>query len=247
MIKIHEKNPETLPSIARTECIFYSGPPGAGKGTHGPKIEDLLGIPALSTGDMLRAAVSAGTEVGKKAKAVMNAGGLVSDEIVVGIIRDRIKEDDCKHGFILDGFPRTLAQTKALDKMLAEEGACVTKVVELEVPDSVLEERITGRWIHKKSGRSYHVKYAPPKTMKKGSDGKPIAESMKDDITGEPLMQRKDDTAKALTKRLAGYHNETVPILKHYTPNGIVKSVNANQGMDGVWGEILAALKRGSA
>lgn len=227
--------------------MILFGPPGAGKGTHGPKIEDLLGIPALSTGDMLRAAVSAGTEVGKKAKAVMNAGGLVSDDIVVGIIRDRIKEADCKHGFILDGFPRTLAQTKALDKMLAEEGACVTKVVELEVPDSVLEERITGRWIHKASGRSYHIKYAPPKSMKKGADGKPIAESMKDDATGEALMQRKDDTATALTKRLAGYHNETVPILKHYSPNGIVKSVNANQGMDGVWGEILAALKRASA
>mmetsp|Transcript_26631 Transcript_26631/g.57272 ORF Transcript_26631/g.57272 Transcript_26631/m.57272 type:complete len:271 (-) Transcript_26631:128-940(-) len=224
-----------------------SGPPGAGKGTHGPKIEELLGIPALSTGDMLRAAVSAGTEVGKKAKAVMAAGGLVSDEIVVGIIRDRIKEDDCKHGFILDGFPRTLAQTKALDKMLAEEGACVTKVIELEVPDSVLEERITGRWIHKKSGRSYHVKYAPPKSMKKDGAGKAVAESMKDDVTGEALMQRGDDTAQALTKRLAGYHNETVPILTHYQPNGIVKAVNANQGMDGVWGEILAALKRGSA
>jgi len=227
--------------------MILFGPPGAGKGTHGPKIEELLGIPALSTGDMLRAAVSAGTEVGKKAKAVMAAGGLVSDEIVVGIIRDRIKEDDCKHGFILDGFPRTLAQTKALDKMLAEEGACVTKVIELEVPDSVLEERITGRWIHKKSGRSYHVKYAPPKSMKKDGAGKAVAESMKDDVTGEALMQRGDDTAQALTKRLAGYHNETVPILTHYQPNGIVKAVNANQGMDGVWGEILAALKRGSA
>merc|ERR1719469_1668848 len=113
--------------------LILFGPPGAGKGTHGPKIEDLLGVPALSTGDMLRAAVSAGTEVGRKAEAVMKAGGLVSDDIVVGIIRDRIKEDDCKFGFILDGFPRTLAQTKALDKMLAVEGACVTKVVELEV------------------------------------------------------------------------------------------------------------------
>ena len=196
---------------------------------------------------MLRAAVSAGTEVGKKAKAVMNAGGLVSDDIVVGIIRDRIKEADCKHGFILDGFPRTLAQTKALDKMLAEEGACVTKVVELEVPDSVLEERITGRWIHKSSGRSYHVKYAPPKSMKKDANGKPVAESMTDDATGEALMQRKDDTADALKKRLASYHNETVPILAHYEPNGIVKAVNANQGMDGVWTQILAQLKRGSS
>jgi adenylate kinase len=224
--------------------MILFGPPGAGKGTHGPKIEGLLGTPQLSTGDMLRAAVSAGTEVGKKAQAIMKAGGLVSDEIVVGIIRDRIKEDDCKFGFILDGFPRTLPQAQALDKMLADEGACVTKVVELDVPDSVLEERITGRWIHKKSGRSYHVKYAAPKSMKVGEDGKPITESMTDDETGEPLMQRPDDTSSALIKRLQGYHGETVPILDHYRPNGVVRVVNANQGMDGVWKEILESLHR---
>jgi adenylate kinase len=115
----------------------------------------LLGIPQLSTGDMLRDAVAAQTEIGKKAEAVMKAGGLVSDDIVIGIIRDRIKEDDCKFGFILDGFPRTLGQAKALDVMLAAEGASVTKVIELQVPDSVLEERITGRWIHKKSGKLF--------------------------------------------------------------------------------------------
>merc|ERR1712194_337341 len=130
--------------------LILFGPPGAGKGTHGPKIEDMLGIPQLST------------------------GGLVSDDIVVGIIRDRIQEADCKFGFILDGFPRTQVQAKALDAMLSEEGACVTKVIELQVPDEVLEERICGRWIHKKSGRSYHVKFAPPKTMKLGSDGSPL-------------------------------------------------------------------------
>ena len=224
--------------------MILFGPPGAGKGTHGPKIEDMLGIPQLSTGDMLRAAVSAGTEVGKKAEAVMKAGGLVSDEIVIGIIKDRIAEPDCKFGFILDGFPRTLPQAKALDKMWAEEGAVVTKVIELEVPDSVLEERITGRWIHKKSGRSYHVKYAPPKSMKLLTDGKPDPASMKDDETGEALMQRKDDTAAALVKRLQGYHGETVPILDHYRPGGVVRGVNANQGMDGVWSEILKALTR---
>ena len=218
---------------------------GAGKGTHGPKIEDLLGIPQLSTGDMLRAAVAAKSEVGLKAAAVMKAGGLVSDEIVIGIIRDRIREPDCKFGFILDGFPRTLVQAQELDKMLSEEGACVTKVVELQVPDSVLEERICGRWIHKKSGRSYHVKYAPPKSMKTDGSGKPIPESMKDDETGEALMQRPDDTASALVKRLKGYHGETVPILDHYKPHGIVAEVNANQGMDGVWGEVLESLKRG--
>lgn len=224
--------------------MILFGPPGAGKGTHGPKIEDLLGIPQLSTGDMLRAAVAAQTEVGKKAQAIMKAGGLVSDDIVVGIIRDRIKEPDCKFGFILDGFPRTLVQAKALDKMLAEEGACVTKVVELHVPDSVLEERICGRWIHKKSGRSYHVKYAPPKSMQLDKDGTPVAESMKDDETGEPLMQRPDDTATALVKRLASYHGETVPILDHYKPNGVVKQVNANQGMADVWKDVLGSLSR---
>mmetsp|Transcript_15541 Transcript_15541/g.18942 ORF Transcript_15541/g.18942 Transcript_15541/m.18942 type:complete len:322 (-) Transcript_15541:511-1476(-) len=226
--------------------MILFGPPGAGKGTHGPKIEDLLDIPQLSTGDMLRAAVAAQTEVGKQAQAVMKAGGLVSDAIVVGIIRDRIKEDDCRFGFILDGFPRTLVQAEALDKMLAEEGACVTKVIELQVPDQVLEERICGRWIHKKSGRSYHVKYAPPKSMKIAEDGSPIPESMKDDETGDALMQRPDDTAGALVKRLQGYHNETVPILEHYAPNGVVKTVNANQAMDGVWIEVLGSLSRKS-
>jgi adenylate kinase len=119
-----------------------------------------------------------------------------------------------------------------------------TKVIELQVPDEVLEERICGRWIHKKSGRSYHVKYAPPKSMKKGPDGKPIVESMKDDVTGEALMQRSDDTASALVKRLKGYHGETVPILDHYKPHGVVRAVNANQGMEGVWGEVLKSLER---
>mmetsp|Transcript_325 Transcript_325/g.801 ORF Transcript_325/g.801 Transcript_325/m.801 type:complete len:336 (-) Transcript_325:550-1557(-) len=224
--------------------MILFGPPGAGKGTHAPKIVDLLGLPQLSTGDMLRAAVAAQSPVGKKAEAVMKAGGLVSDDIVVGIIKDRIQEDDCKFGFILDGFPRTLKQAQALDEMLAKEGASVTKVIELNVPDSVLEERICGRWIHKGSGRSFHVKYAPPKSMKLDDKGQPIPETMTDDETGEPLMQRKDDTSAALVKRLQGYHKETVPILKHYSPKGVVKTVNANQGMEGVWKEVLDALSR---
>lgn len=207
----------------------------------------MLGIPQLSTGDMLRAAVANKTEVGKKAEAIMKAGGLVSDDIVVGIIRDRIQEEDCRLGFILDGFPRTLKQARALDAMLAKEGAFVSKVIELQVPDEVLEERICGRWIHKNSGRSYHIKYAPPKSMKLGKDGKPIPDTMKDDETGEPLMQRPDDTAQALVKRLHGYHKETVPILDHYKPRGIVRTVNANQDMKTVWEEILDALKRPKA
>lgn len=127
--------------------------------------------------------------------------------------------------------------------MLAEEGACVTKVIELHVPDSILEERICGRWIHKASGRSYHVKFAPPKSMKL-KDGKPLPDTMKDDITGEPLIQRPDDTSDALVQRLKSYKEDTYPILNHYQPKGIVRSVNANQGMNAVWEEVLQALLR---
>jgi adenylate kinase len=194
---------------------------------------------------MLRAAVAAETPVGLKAKAVMAEGGLVSDDIVVGIIRDRIQSEDSKFGFILDGFPRTLEQAKALDDMLAKnEGGCVTKVIELQVPDEILQERICGRWIHNKSGRSYHVKFAPPKSMKLGDDNNPLTESMKDDDTNESLVQRPDDTAEALAKRLKGYHDESIPILAHYEPNGIVRSVNANKDMEEVWRDVLRALKR---
>ncbi|CAK0792668.1 unnamed protein product, partial [Prorocentrum cordatum] len=148
------------------KIMMVFGAPGAGKGTQGPKIVEMLDIPQLSTGDMLREAVAAGTEVGKKAKDIMASGGLVSDEIVIGIISDRIKEPDCAGGFILDGFPRTLPQTEALDKMLAQNGEAVSLVMAFNVDPAVLED--------KKSGRSYHVKFAPPKSMKLGPDGKPL-------------------------------------------------------------------------
>ena len=208
------------------KIMMLFGAPGAGKGTQGPKIVDALDIPQLSTGDMLREAVAAGTEVGKKAKAVMASGGLVSDEIVIGIIADRIKEPDCQTGFILDGFPRTLAQAKALDAMLAKNGEAVSLIVEFSVDPGVLEERICGRWMHKASGRSYHVKFTPPKSMKL-ADGKPLPETMKDDITGEALYQRSDDTAEALKTRLDAYKNQTLPILEHYKDKGIVKQAGA--------------------
>ena len=176
---------------AERKIIILFGPPGAGKGSQAPKIEDKLSIPQLSTGDMLRAAVSAGTEVGKKAKALMDAGKLVDDDVVMGIIHDRIQEDDCKNGFILDGIPRTVKQAERINKLLQESGEKVTMVLELRLPDEVLEERICGRWIHKPSGRSYHVKFAPPKSL---GDKKPSADTMKDDLTGETLIQRADDT-----------------------------------------------------
>lgn len=224
------------------KIMILFGAPGAGKGTQAPNVVSLLGIPQLSTGDMLRDAVSAGTDVGKKAKAVMDAGGLVSDEIVVGIIAERIKHADCSNGFILDGFPRTLEQTKALDRMLAEQGETVSTVMAFEVPDSVLEERICGRWMHKSTGRSYHVKFAPPKSMRLDANGKPLPETMLDDETGESLYQRGDDTAEALTQRLKSYHSKTVPILDHYKPHGVVKRVNANQDINRVWSDILHSL-----
>eukprot|EP00931_Biecheleriopsis_adriatica_P016703 TRINITY_DN1224_c0_g1_i2.p1 TRINITY_DN1224_c0_g1~~TRINITY_DN1224_c0_g1_i2.p1 ORF type:complete len:245 (+),score=61.31 TRINITY_DN1224_c0_g1_i2:85-819(+) len=235
-------NKRYAPGQARTVMIL-TGPPGSGKGTQAPKIVELLGIPQLSTGDMLRAAVAAGTDVGKQAEDVMKSGGLVSDELVVSIIKDRIKEEDCKKGFILDGFPRTTGQSKMLDEMLAASGEKVTYTVALQVPDELLKERICGRWIHQASGRSYHATIAKfkPKSLKDGDV--PSPETMLDDETGEALMQRKDDTEDALKARLEKYHAETVPVLTHYEPAGIVTKVDASVAPDAVWASIEAVLK----
>mmetsp|Transcript_85601 Transcript_85601/g.148296 ORF Transcript_85601/g.148296 Transcript_85601/m.148296 type:complete len:332 (-) Transcript_85601:155-1150(-) len=224
------------------KIMMLFGAPGAGKGTQGPKITETLGIPQLSTGDMLREAVANKTPIGIKAKEVMARGELVSDDIVIGIIKDRIKADDCSGGFILDGFPRNLEQAKALDALLAETGERVNIVMAFDVDNAVLEERICGRWMDKASGRSYHVKFAPPKSMKLGPDGKPIKESMKDDISGALLYQRPDDTAEALKTRLAGYYSKTVPILDHYGPQGIVKKINGGQAIAKVTSEVMAGL-----
>merc|ERR1740120_575623 len=163
---------------AEKQIIILLGPPGAGKGTHAPKIVEALKIPQLSTGDLLREAAAAGTKVGLEAEAVMKSGALVSDEIVIGMIKNRTKAADCAKGFILDGFPRTVTQAKALDKMLADNHEAVNSVIELNVPDDVLTERICGRWIHKASGRSYHVKFAPPKSYR-GCSASPSAENMR--------------------------------------------------------------------
>ena len=221
--------------------MILFGPPGAGKGSQAPKLVEALGVPQLSTGDMLRAAVAAGTEVGRQAKDVMASGGLVSDELVVDIIRERVEHPDCVPGFILDGFPRTLEQASKLDAMLASASKRVSTVLALEVPDAVLEERICGRWIHKASGRSYHVAFAPPKSLTDGAA--PSGETMRDDETGEALEQRADDTAEALQARLSQYHAQTVPILDHYEPAGIVGRVDANRKPDEVWASIAQLVK----
>ena len=227
------------PKSGRDIMILF-GPPGAGKGSQAPKIVDTLGVPQLSTGDMLRAAVAAGTEIGVQAKSVMESGGLVTDDLVVAIIKDRVEEKDCAGGFILDGFPRTVEQAKMLDKMLARRGEAVGYVVALDVPDAVLTERICGRWIHKASGRSYHVKFAPPKSLPDGEA--PSEANMLDDETNEPLMQRADDTEEALKTRLEGYHSQTVPILAHYEKTGCVKMINADKSAEKVWAQIERAL-----
>jgi len=220
------------------KVLMLFGPPGAGKGTQSPKIEERMESPSLSTGDMLREAVSKGTEVGLQAKKIMSEGGLVSDDIVVGIIKDRIAMPDCSKGFILDGFPRTVKQAEMLDALLQQTGDKVCSVIEFNVPDSILEERVCGRWIHKASGRSYHVKFNPPKSL--GFIFGPSTRTMLDDVTGEPLMQRSNDTAEALVKRLQAYHAKTEPILERYSK--CVYKINAFQSMDKVWKDVDAIL-----
>lgn len=226
----------------RRNIMILFGPPGAGKGTHAPKIVAKLDIPQLSTGDMLRAAVAAGTPVGITAKTVMESGGLVSDELVINILKDRIKEADCTGGFILDGFPRTVVQAQKLDALLSETGDAVASVIELDVADAVLTERICGRWIHKASGRSYHTKFAPPKSLTDGAEA--TDENMLDDETGEALMRRADDTEEALKKRLTGYHEDTVPVLTHYGAHQAeVTKVDASQEPDEVWASLEKLIK----
>ncbi|WDE00895.1 adenylate kinase [Thalassomonas actiniarum] len=180
--------------------IILLGAPGAGKGTQAQFLMAKFGIPQISTGDMLRAAIKAGTELGIKAKAVMDAGQLVSDELIIGLVKERISEDDCKQGFLLDGFPRTIPQADAMK----ENGVSVDSVIEFDVPDEVIVERMAGRRVHASSGRVYHTTYNPPKV-----EGK-------DDETGEDLSIRPDDEEATVRKRLAIYHDQTKPLVNYY-------------------------------
>jgi len=194
---------------------------------------------------MLRAAIAAGSGIGKQAKVAVDSGALVPDDVVVAIIRERIHENDCDDGFILDGFPRTIQQSRKLDEMLKGSDDAVDLILSLEVPDALLEKRICGRWVHKASGRSYHVDFNPPLSLQKAKGKAAKAKRMFDDITGEPLEQRSDDTKEALTARLNAYHKQTVPVLDHYMQQGIkVVAIDAARDVDDVWKSIDAVLPR---
>jgi adenylate kinase len=180
--------------------LILLGGPGAGKGTQANYIKDKYAIPQISTGDMLRAAVKAGTDLGKEAKGYMDAGGLVPDEVIIGLVKERIKEPDCEKGFLFDGFPRTIPQADAMK----EAGVPIDAVVDIDVPDAEIIKRMSGRRAHLASGRTYHVIFNPPKV-----EGK-------DDATGEPLVQRDDDKEDVVKKRLDVYHDQTEPLIGYY-------------------------------
>ncbi|KAF3788570.1 ADK-B Adenylate kinase 4 [Nymphaea thermarum] len=210
--------------------LILIGPPGSGKGTQSPIIKDDYCLCHLATGDMLRAAVAAKTPLGIKAKEAMGKGELVSDDLVVGIIDEAIKKPSCQKGFILDGFPRTVVQAEKLDEMLGKQGTKIDKVLNFAVDDSILEERITGRWVHPSSGRTYHTKFAPPKVP--GVD----------DVTGEPLIQRKDDTAAVLKSRLDAFHRQTEPVIDYYSKKGVVAELHAEKPAKEVTAEVQKVL-----
>lgn len=181
--------------------LILLGAPGAGKGTQAQFIREKYGIPQISTGDMLRAAVKAGTPLGLEAKKVMDSGGLVSDDIIIGLVKDRLLQDDCKAGYLFDGFPRTIPQAEAMKSA----GVAIDYVLEIDVPDQDIIDRMSGRRVHTASGRTYHIQYNPPKV------------AGKDDVTGEDLIQRDDDKEETVKKRLEIYHSQTKPLVDYYS------------------------------
>ena len=201
--------------------LILLGPPGGGKGTQAKILQDSYGLIQLSTGDMLRAAVASGSEIGLRAKAVMESGGLVSDEIVIGIIADRIGQDDAKNGFILDGFPRTVAQAEALDVMLKDRGIKIDAAIEVRVPDELIVDRITGRYTCKGCGAGYHDHFQ-----------KPQADGVCDKCGGTDFVRRADDNEATVMSRLSAYHAQTAPILPYYEGQGALQVVDGTLAID---------------
>jgi len=216
--------PKTPAQQLRTILV---GPPGSGKGTQAPRIAETYCVCHLATGDMLREQVAKKTALGVEAKKIMDAGGLVSDDIMVGMIKDQLENNkSCKNGFVLDGFPRTVPQAEKLDAMLESRKEKLDSVVQLLIADQLLISRITGRLIHPASGRSYHKEFNPPK--------KP----MTDDATGEPLIQRSDDNVDTLRKRLVTFHTQTGPVVEYYKKKGFWTGIDAAQSPNVVWSDL---------
>jgi len=215
--------------------LILLGPPGAGKGTQANYIREAYGIPQISTGDMLRAAVKAGTALGLAAKRVMDSGALVSDDIIIGLVKERLTEPDCGKGYLFDGFPRTIPQADAMK----DAGVAIDYVLEIDVPDAAIVERMSGRRVHVASGRTYHVKFNPPRVADR------------DDVTGELLIQRDDDQEETVLKRLAVYHAQTKPLIAYYakwaeTGDPLAPKYRKVDGMgsvDAIRAQVLAALK----
>lgn len=223
-------------TISAAPVLILLGPPGAGKGTQARMLEEAHGLVQLSTGDLLRAAVAAGTDAGKQAKAVMEAGGLVSDDIVIAILKDRLADADCANGVILDGFPRTTGQAEALDALLSDTGQRINAAISLEVDDAAMVERISGRFTCGDCGEGYHDSFKPT-----------MADGVCDNCGGTNMKRRADDNAETVAERLKAYHAQTAPLVAYYENNGALFRVDAMGAIEQIASELNVLVAKATA